>query len=74
MVSARGYPLTTGSVFRITGESGDGDLDVEQAGTNVQNPGSETHEPEIDDEVTVIWYGPENSQILAEYTIESGVD
>lgn len=67
-------PVTAGDRFVITCESG-GDLDVEQVGTNVVNPGSEIYEPEADDTVRIVWYGPGNrTHILDEYVITSGED
>jgi FlaG/FlaF family flagellin (archaellin) len=69
-----GFPVTGGDEFIITGESGGGDLDVEQAGTNVANPGSEIHEPEVDDVVRVTWYEGSESFILLEYVIPRGED
>ena len=71
--SAGGFPVTSGDTFRITGESGGGDLDVEQAGTDVSNPVSRTHEPEIGDTVEIIWHGQDDqSAVVAEYVITSG--
>lgn len=73
--SSGGFPVSSGDEFTITGEGGGGDLDVEVAGTNVANPGSEIHEPEIDDTVSVIWYGPDGQTfVVAEYTIPAGED
>jgi flagellin-like protein len=71
-----GFPVNAGDTFTITGESGGGDLDVEQAGTNVANPASETHEPEVDDTVRILWYGPEGQEsfVIAEYVIKTGED
>lgn len=62
--------VAVGDTFTITGESGGGDLDVERDGTDVSNPGSETHEPEPEDDVELIWYGPDGEGVLlVEYTI-----
>jgi flagellin-like protein len=73
--NAGGFPVTAGDTFVVTGESGGGDLDVEQAGTDVSNPGSETHEPEIDDVVQIVWHGPgDQTYVVAEYVITSGED
>jgi flagellin-like protein len=73
--AAGGFPVLAGDEFTITGEGGGGDLDVEDAGTNVENTGSEIHEPEIDDTVRVVWYGPDGrSFVVAEYTIPAGED
>jgi FlaG/FlaF family flagellin (archaellin) len=70
------YPVTSGDEFVITGESGGGDLDVEDSGSNVANPSSETHEPEIDDEVAIYWTSEdgEQSYVVSRYTIPAGED
>jgi flagellin-like protein len=69
------FPVTSGETFVITGESGGGDLDVEQAGTNVEDPVNETHEPEVRDVVRLIWYSPEGeSSVIARYEIPAGED
>lgn len=73
--SANTFPVTAGDQFVITGESGSWDLDVEQIGSNVANPGSEIHEPEVDDTVRIVWHGPGNrTHVLDEYVITSGED
>jgi FlaG/FlaF family flagellin (archaellin) len=68
------FPVDGGDEFVITGENGGGDLDVERRGTNVANPASETHEPEVDDVVRVTWYDGDESFVLVEYVIPRGED
>jgi len=67
-------PVRAGDTFVITGERGGGDIDVERDGTDVDDD-SETHEPEIDDSVQIIWYGTDGTSfVVAEYVIKSGED
>lgn len=62
--------VAVGDTVTITGESDGGDLDVERDGTDVSNPGSETHEPEPEDDVELVWYGPDGEGVeLVEYAI-----
>ena len=68
--SMDGATIAVGDSFTVTGESGGGDLDVERDGTDVSNPGSETHEPEPEDHVELFWYGPGGDGVqLIEYRI-----
>jgi flagellin-like protein len=69
-----GFDITADDQFVITGEAGGGDLDVELVGTDVSDA-SQTHEPEIGDEVRVVWYGPDGRSFdVARYTIPAGED
>jgi flagellin-like protein len=71
-----GVPVTAGDTFTVTGESGGGDLDVERAGTDVANPGSEIHEPEVSDRVQRRWHSADGSEslVIGRYTIPAGED
>jgi flagellin-like protein len=69
------FPVEPTDEFVVTGEDGSGDLDVERQGTNVENTASETHEPEVNDDVRIVWHGTEGrSFVLWEYEITSGED
>ncbi|RLM42344.1 type IV pilin [Haloarcula sp. Atlit-47R] len=66
--------VRAGDTFVITGERGGGDIDVERDGADVDDD-SETHEPEIDDPVQIIWYGTDGTSfVVSEYVIKSGED
>lgn len=71
------YPVASGDSFVITGENDtSGDLNVEDAGSNVDDPAVETHEPEVDDPVRIVWTSMdgERSVIVSEYVIPAGED
>lgn len=48
---------------------------MEPVGTDVDDPASQVHEPEVDDTVRVVWYGPGGrSAVVAEYVVRAGED
>jgi flagellin-like protein len=71
------FPVESGDSFVITGENDtSGDLNVEAAGSNVDNPTGEIHEPEVDDRVLVVWTADDGDQsaVVGEYVIPAGED